>query len=868
MGTAAKQVLSLQRHLDNLKVAFGLAFTPALATMIEAVTGAVTGLNGELSGESRGAITAWGKEFAGSISAMLSVIKAISSPVTETIKIIWELKDAIIALGLTFAAFKLGMFLTTVGSIIPAITAVITALAAAKIAVLGFLWSLGPVGLVIAALSAIIGASYYAYKKFTGGAEDAKTALVEFQQKADDMDLAHIESELENVRIKLENIKTINSGFVFNPFGFSGDKLDSETLTNQERYLADKREVLKTEQYLADVRKNQAVINAAREAKEAKAAAAAKKATEEFKKTAEEAKKINEALGNNIKLNGLDDLDKKLMEIQIKYEKLAENPLVDKGKLKTSKEGEIATAQSEANQKIIDSNKKMYDEMEQGGEKYADTIKGLQTSIAGYYGDTTAAILAEEERKYQEINRMMDAGYISFEKAENAWVLLAEETALKLMEADAKKLEAKAAYYKGIDGMEEKAHKAELAAIEIRRIMGIKAYGDVGAANAKATQDAIKADESKIDATQKWTNTVLSNLGSMLDAAKECYSEDSYEYNRINEIKKGILMAQQAMEVAKNIQILMGIKTQTAAAVAGAGIQNAANASTAVTGAVASVTSAGSGDPYTGFARVAAMIAIMASVLSIIGISFSGGSSSGGAASSAHLQKSTVLGAEDGTGSESLSNSLEILKDTYDIENTRLTQIYNEMRELNDNITGLITNLIRSGGISIASGLTLGDLGGAVGDSGLAQTIGGLWGSNLTDTLANFGNNKLLNITGKVFDSYKYFDPLAGSISLFPKLLSSMFGGDVTVKLKESGISFGETIVSELLAGADAAARQYAKVKITEEGGWFGSDSTKTKWYYDSLDASVTRMITLVYNNISSGLIYMAQELGGDVADV
>jgi hypothetical protein len=63
METAGKQVLSLQRHLDNLKVAFGLAFTPALAEIIEQITGAVEDLNGELSGNSKDKITEWGTNF-------------------------------------------------------------------------------------------------------------------------------------------------------------------------------------------------------------------------------------------------------------------------------------------------------------------------------------------------------------------------------------------------------------------------------------------------------------------------------------------------------------------------------------------------------------------------------------------------------------------------------------------------------------------------------------------------------------------------------------------------------------------------------------------------------------------------------------
>jgi len=63
METAGKQLMSLPRHLENLKVLFGAAFTPALAEIIETITGAVTDLNGELSGESKQKIEDWGNSF-------------------------------------------------------------------------------------------------------------------------------------------------------------------------------------------------------------------------------------------------------------------------------------------------------------------------------------------------------------------------------------------------------------------------------------------------------------------------------------------------------------------------------------------------------------------------------------------------------------------------------------------------------------------------------------------------------------------------------------------------------------------------------------------------------------------------------------
>ena len=74
----------------------------------------------------------------------------------------------------------------------------------------------------------------------------------------------------------------------------------------------------------------------------------ANEATTAAQKLREEADKINETLGNDIKMSGLDGLEKKLFEIQLKYEKLAKNPLVDKGLLSTARGIEESSARWEA----------------------------------------------------------------------------------------------------------------------------------------------------------------------------------------------------------------------------------------------------------------------------------------------------------------------------------------------------------------------------------------------------------------------------------------------------------------------------------------------------------------------------------------
>ena len=62
---------------------------------------------------------------------------------------------------------------------------------------------------------------------------------------------------------------------------------------------------------------------------------------------------------------------------------------------------------------------------------------------------------------------------------------------------------------------------------------------------------------------------------------------------------------------------------------------------------------------------------------------------------------SSVLGGEEGELSESLKKSWEYLEDTYDMEYERLTKIYNEMKSLNDNITGLVTSIIRTWSVQL-----------------------------------------------------------------------------------------------------------------------------------------------------------------------
>lgn len=317
----------------------------------------------------------------------------------------------------------------------------------------------------------------------------------------------------------------------------------------------------------------------------------------------------------------------------------------------------------------------------------------------------------------------------------------------------------------------------------------------------------------------------MQTLGDSFGQLKSAFSEMASIYEEGSKSAKGWEEAAKAMEIAQK--------------------------AVAVVQAVVAIATQGEGDPYTAFARIAAMTAAMTSLLATIGESVGGGGSS----SAAHLPASTVLGAEDGTQSESVSKSFELLSDIYDIENTKLTNIYNELRDLNNNITGLVSSIVRTGGVSsdIYSGIKLPSYSSISDYSG--KQISQLVAAASADPFTAMTHQILEKISGGTFAKNA------------TKLINSIFGGSVETKLKESGISLGNTNIADILAhGADA--RSYAYIKKTKDGGWFGSDKTSYSYKYQALDSEVSAMFDKVFQGMGQSLVYFAENLGTSVNDV
>ena len=334
----------------------------------------------------------------------------------------------------------------------------------------------------------------------------------------------------------------------------------------------------------------------------------------------------------------------------------------------------------------------------------------------------------------------------------------------------------------------------------------------------KATERRIKSEREIT--SNKWMKDnqdqqqVFSNLATCFDTAAQLYAEDSKERQALSAISKAATIAEIALQVQKNLMIAVGAVVQQ-----------------------------GTGDPYTAFARIAAMIAVVTGVLSIVGIAFSGGASSG-VSSASTLPKSTVLGAADGTGSNSISNSYKLMQDTYDMTDTRLSKIYNALQSLSSSTLGLVSNLVRFGAGSTSNWQTDDE------KKGWADAF--FSGSWLSDLLG-IGDYDLL---GKI---------TSGLTRWIGGLFGSVFGGKKSQYLAEAGIDISAVKISDLIKGLDVVARAYGKIITKTDGGWFKSDSYDESYQYSPLEKSIINMFTKVYKNLGTSLVELSKGLGTDV---
>ncbi|HOD99409.1 MAG TPA: hypothetical protein PLT63_11605, partial [Syntrophales bacterium] len=481
---------------------------------------------------------------------------------------------------------------------------------------------------------------------------------------------------------------------------------------------------------------------------------------------------------------GMDDLDKKLAEIERDIAKMRANPNADL---------------------------KLIDEIE---------LQRQTAAIKAWYDE----YLQEQIKAKENFDRQEKAKQDSIAKG-------AQETAdaiQKQYDADGQLLRDKLELYKDLTGFEDEYRQVQLDWIERIKKEEIKATGDVAAAEKKAAKERAQIEYNLFKTK---TDYIADGFGQLQSA----FTEIAGVYEKGSDAARQWEQAAKAMEIAQR--------------------------AVAVVQAVAAIATQGLGDPYTAFARVAAMAATMGALLASIGegIGTGGGPSGSSAASTTetYTGQSTVLGAADGTASESIAKSWELLQDTYDMEYRELSGIYDEMKDLNSNITGLVGNIIRYGVTSSSWASVPGDT--SLTDSGWLSAN---WLRNLGSSINDlFSNIPLIgNIVGGVLDK-----AIGWVSSISDWFVNGIFGGSSSSHVALSGITVSGGTIKDLIAGLNSSVNKYAYIVTHTSGGWFGHDTDTGVYQYAGVDEEVTSMFTKVFKNLSTTLVQLVAELGGDV---
>ncbi len=495
---------------------------------------------------------------------------------------------------------------------------------------------------------------------------------------------------------------------------------------------------------------------------------------------------------------------------------------------------DVFKAESDANKKLYEQEIEMADHAARmrvlAGENELtfalDTINTKQEAFNKWF-DTQAVLINKHVQDETVAQAKIDALNADYHKQWMHYANQREETEVRVLNGI---FDQYANYYMKISGYEDEYRKNKFAWIDKEEKRLSAYYQNDVAAHAWANQEKAKVDSDLFYKQNSEKQQAAASAVQSFQQMSKLFKENSRERQAMHDLEMAATVAEIALQVQKNLMIAVGAVVQQ-----------------------------GSGDPYTAFARIAAMISVVAGVLSIAGIAFGNGGSSA-AASAAVMPDSTLLGAAAGTGSQSVANSIKLLEDTYKLEDTKLTNIYNELKDLNNNITGLVTSIVRTGSLSL-EGMNLPNMGYDIGSAESAWTKAqknmarGFWaeGTAFGDNMEKFAK---LDIVGTWVNQQ------------IGKLVGSIFGGGTETSLVASGIALGQISIDELIKGMGIGARQYADVLTKTEGGWFSSDTYSLATIYKDLDSSVTDLFTLVFKNIGSTLIEIAKGLGTDTTDV
>jgi hypothetical protein len=250
---------------------------------------------------------------------------------------------------------------------------------------------------------------------------------------------------------------------------------------------------------------------------------------------------------------------------------------------------------------------------------------------------------------------------------------------------------------------------------------------------------------------------------------------------------------------------------------------------------VNAVLTQGEGDPYSAFARMAAMAAIVAG----LGVAISGGGGGGGGQSAADVQKAQGTGSVFGDStakSDSIRRSIEALKENSDSMLPINQGMLTALKAIESAMTGLTNLVVRTTGLTDGTNLGI-------------QT-GMLFGGTPT-------SNLVASIGEKVFGT----DNILGTLS---RTLANLYS-NTKQTIVDSGLQYGGSLRNlQQGNGFD----QYASIDTTKSSFFGLSKKTTNSVQTAGLSDELSNQFGLIFTNLDTALQAASVALGGSAADV
>lgn len=259
--------------------------------------------------------------------------------------------------------------------------------------------------------------------------------------------------------------------------------------------------------------------------------------------------------------------------------------------------------------------------------------------------------------------------------------------------------------------------QATIAADNMQQKIAAERATNIAKLNADEYGYAEKVGKINVDAAKASSAASIKSYGNMASAAKGFFKQGTTGYKVLETAEKAFRVFEFAMQAKAIAMKLMGTETVTSTVLAGKAIElsamEAGSAAEAIHTAM-SVEEAGAQSSAWGITAVVKAIASMPFPMNLVAgaatlaavVAIGAKMSGGGGGSSVNVaeerQKTqgtgTVLG-DEGAKSESLSKSLEILKDNSNIALNYSSKMLNALQSINDGISGMAASITQSSGL-------------------------------------------------------------------------------------------------------------------------------------------------------------------------